>query len=137
MNFTLGFLLLVSAGKEIDVFWAFIALIRNPKYLIMGLYEPDMPLLHLMEYMTEFSLKKHMPKLYNRLKELDVQNSFWLTKWFMTLFLYNFPIKICERIWDYMLSEGLFGLVSLVVPIMKIFEKEFYIINEVEVFEYF
>lgn len=137
MNFTLGFLLLISGGKEIDVFWSFIALIRNPKYLIMGIYQQDMPLLHLMEFMTEHLLKKHMLKFYEKLQELGVLNSFWLTKWYMTFFLYNFPISICQRVWDFMLVEGIFGLISLVIPIMKNFEKKFQAINELEALEFF
>lgn len=45
MNFTLGFLLLVSGGSEIDVFWCFVTLVKLPKYHIIGMYEPGMPLL--------------------------------------------------------------------------------------------
>jgi len=45
MNFILGFLLLVSGGCEIDVFWCFVTLVKIPKYLIIGMYEPEMPLL--------------------------------------------------------------------------------------------
>lgn len=43
----------------------------------------------------------------------------------MTLFLYSFPVEICIRIWDFILLEGIFGLVKLIIPIIKVFEKDF------------
>ena len=45
MNFPVGFLLLVSGGCEIDVFWTFVNLFKEPKYMLIGLYESQMPLL--------------------------------------------------------------------------------------------
>jgi len=43
MNFILGLLIMVSGGSEIDVFWSFVSLVRNKKFLIIGLYEDGMP----------------------------------------------------------------------------------------------
>lgn len=53
MNFVLGFLILVSGGNEIDVFWAFITLVKRTKYLLIGIFSESMPLLHFLEYITE------------------------------------------------------------------------------------
>lgn len=125
MNFVIGFLLLVSGGDEIDTFWAFLQLVKRSKFLMIGLFTEDMQLLKFMEYLTEQFVKKEMPKFYNKFKELEVPNSFWMTKWYMTLYLYNFPVNICLRIWDFFISEGIFGLISIIVPILRVFEKDF------------
>ena len=66
-----------------------------------------------------------MPAFWNKFQELEVPNSFWMTKWYMTMYLYNFPVNVCLRIWDYIMVEGIFGLVYIIIPILKIFEKDF------------
>lgn len=66
MNFILGFLIMVSGGSEIDVFWTFISLVRNSNFLIIGLYEEHMPLLKFLEFITEKKMKKHMGKFYDK-----------------------------------------------------------------------
>lgn len=55
----------------------------------------------------------------------NIPDSFWLTKWFLTLFLYNFPVRICSRLWDYLITNDIFSLVKLMVPILDIFKKKF------------
>jgi hypothetical protein len=137
MNFVLGFLLLVSGGDEIEVFWSFITLVRRSKYLMIGLFDREMPLLRFIEYVTEEYLVEKLPRVINKFRELEVPNSFWMTKWYMTLFLYNFPVNICLRIWDFFLVEGIFGIVALIVPIMRIFENDLANMEAIDVLEFF
>jgi len=35
----------MSGGNEIDVFWAFISLVKRTKYLVIGIFEENFPLL--------------------------------------------------------------------------------------------
>lgn len=55
----------------------------------------------------------------------DIPDSFWMTKWFLTMFLYNFPVKICARFWDYIIANDIFAMISLFVPIMDVLKNEF------------
>ena len=55
----------------------------------------------------------------------------------MTLFLYNFPISLCIRIWDYFISEGVFALITLIPPILTIFENDFCQYESIEIMEFF
>ena len=63
-----------------------------------------------------------MPDLHDRFEEAGVLPSFWLTKWYMSIFLYNFPVGICLRIWDIFIKDGLFSLISFIFPIMAVFQ---------------
>jgi len=63
-----------------------------------------------------------MPKIIEIFDELMVPSGFWLVKWYMTMYIYAFPVNVCIRIWDYVLAEGIFGLVSIILPILKNFE---------------
>ena len=66
MNFVLGLLILVSGGNEIEVFWAFRALVQNPEFLIIGLFEDNMPLLKFLEFIGDDLMKKKMNNLYKK-----------------------------------------------------------------------
>ena len=68
---------------------------------------------------------KKLPTFIQKFDEIGIPPSSWLSKWFMTLYLYSFPVEICIRIWDFILLEGIFGLVKLIIPIIKVFEKDF------------
>lgn len=55
----------------------------------------------------------------------DIPDSFWLTKWFLTLFLYSFPVQICSRFWDYIITNDIFSIVKLIIPILDVFKTVF------------
>ena len=62
MNLPLGFLLLVNGeGNEFDIFWAFIKLLKKPKYLLYGLFEHDMKFITFLEYVTEDLIEINLP----------------------------------------------------------------------------
>ncbi len=133
MNFVLGFLILVSGGNEIDVFWAFVQLVRRTKYLLIGVFLESMPLLSFLEFVTENLLEQKLPKFNKKFQDLGIPPASWLSKWYMTVFLYSFPVNICTRIWDFFLLEGIFGLVKIVVPILKVFYTDFLAMDGLDV----
>lgn len=128
---------MVSGGNEIDVFWSFVSLVKNKKFLIIGLYEPGLPLLRFLESVTMKVMEKEIPHIVDKFQELCVPSGFWLLKWFMTMFTYAFPINICLRIWDFILCEGIFGLVYIVIPILKSFENLIMEFDDLEDLEQF
>jgi len=42
----------VSGGNELEVFWSFVNLLKEPKYLLIGFYDKSMDLLFFMEYIA-------------------------------------------------------------------------------------
>jgi len=53
MNFILGFILLINGANEPEAFWMFKVLAEHPDFMIMGLYETQLPLLGFLEYLTK------------------------------------------------------------------------------------
>jgi len=51
----------------------------------------------------------------------------------MTVFLYSFPTKICKRIWDFFICEGIFSMIKLIIPIVNVFLDEFLEMDSIEV----
>lgn len=58
-----------------------------------------MPLLNFLEFMTLKVAEKYIPEIIETFDEICVPTGSWLIKWFMTLYTYAFPVKICLRIW--------------------------------------
>lgn len=124
MNFLVAFLLLVSGGNELESFWAFITLARDHRFLMMGFFEKGFPLLKFYIYMFYEMLESEMPTLHDHLKQQQVLDELWLLKWFFTIFLYSLPAKQVIRIWDFILAEGLFGLIKISLGLLKVVEKD-------------
>lgn len=125
MNFIMGFILMINGAREEEAFWMFKVLAEHPDFMLMGLYENDLPLLKFLEYVAKKVLTENCKELIEFFDQNDIPDSFWLTKWILTLFLYNFPVKICSRFWDYLLTNDIFSLIKLFIPILDIFKKEF------------
>lgn len=51
--------------------------------------------------------------------ELGVSDEIWVFKWFMTYFLYSFPMEVVEQAWDAMLMLGGIGLVYFAFAIVE------------------
>ena len=43
MNFLVAFLLLISGGNELETFWLFVAIARNPEFYVLGMFESNFP----------------------------------------------------------------------------------------------
>ena len=53
-----------------------------------------------------------------------VPDALWLNKWFLTLFLYTFPLGLCIRIWDNILADGTKFIFKVALAILKLTEKD-------------
>lgn len=58
------------------------------------------------------SLHNH---LYNNLM---LDDAIWIFKWFITCFLYSFPVEVIKYVWDVMVERGGLGLVYFGVAIV-------------------
>ena len=127
MNFMAAFPLMISDGNEKETFWFFSALLERQKENICfdglkGFYEKDFPLLML--YMKVFNdlFKEWIPELHCHFQNLGIIESLWVQKWFMTCFLYSFPLGLCIRMWDNILAFGTRFIFNLSLAILGLLE---------------
>mmetsp|Transcript_22430 Transcript_22430/g.22226 ORF Transcript_22430/g.22226 Transcript_22430/m.22226 type:complete len:256 (-) Transcript_22430:5-772(-) len=96
MNYVMGFLLMISGGREVETFWLFVALTEGQSETftpgIEKLYTEGFPLYFEFEQAFEGMFKENVPELQAHFDELDFKGPIWLQKWFMTMFLYSFPL---------------------------------------------
>ena len=59
LNVIIGILLLVSGGKEIEVFWMFIILAMEDKYYYKGIFDKEFTLVKLFVHFFNETLKKN------------------------------------------------------------------------------
>jgi len=117
-------MLLINGGNELEAFWMFITLARDQRFMLMGLFEKDLPLLDFYIYTFYELLQKEMPAVFEHLKEQQLPDQMWLLKWFMTMYLYSLPSKYVVKIWDFILQDGLLGIVKIALGILNFFEAE-------------
>eukprot|EP00029_Vermamoeba_vermiformis_P006937 TRINITY_DN2860_c0_g1_i1.p1 TRINITY_DN2860_c0_g1~~TRINITY_DN2860_c0_g1_i1.p1 ORF type:complete len:699 (+),score=132.14 TRINITY_DN2860_c0_g1_i1:64-2160(+) len=92
--------------EEEEVFWMLIQLCEHQKFLMKGKWEDGFPLLKRSFFVHGKILEKQLPKLYNHLEKQNVHKSYYLTKWFIKLFLDTFSFEVVMRIWDIFFLEG-------------------------------
>jgi len=91
---------------------AFCLLVRlMNQYHLREMFIQDMPGLHLHLYQFERLLEDLEPALYCYLHRKGVAPQLYATQWFLTLFVYRFPLQLVLRVYDLILSEGLEGAI--------------------------
>ncbi|KAF2209336.1 hypothetical protein CERZMDRAFT_61453 [Cercospora zeae-maydis SCOH1-5] len=99
---------------------AFTLLVRlMSKYDIRSMFTPDMRGLHLRLYQFERLLEEHEPAVYCHLKRRNVDPQLYATQWFLTLFVYRFPLQLVLRIYDLVLSEGLTAILKFGIVLIQ------------------
>jgi len=124
MNYIVAFLLLVNGGKDEEAFWMFVSLARDHRFLAMGLFEKQFPLLEFYTFIFYEILQHKLPDLYKHIKSQNFPDLLWLFKWFLTIFLYSFPPKQVLRIWDFILVRGLFSMIQVALGVVEFIEKD-------------
>jgi len=66
---------------------------------------------------------------------MNIPDEAWITQWFLTLFVYSFPLEIVIRFWDIILTSNIFMIIKISVAIIKHFEniivtKDLFELNE-------
>lgn len=96
MNYVMGFILMVSGGNEEETFWFFVALAQgNESHFTPGIeqfYTEGFPLYYQFVEHFENIFENQLPEVKAHFDELDFSGPVWLQKWFITLFLYSFPL---------------------------------------------
>jgi hypothetical protein len=69
-----------------------VSTMAHPQLMCLGLYEDGFPLAHLYCDMFWKVLQKIDPELYDCLKLIGAPDHMWIFQWYLTFFLYSFPI---------------------------------------------
>jgi hypothetical protein len=88
------------------------------KYGMREMFIRDMPGLHLQLYQFERLLEDFEPAVYCHLHRRGVDPNLYATQWFLTLFVYRFPLSLTIRIYDLLLSEGLGAILKIAIALM-------------------
>jgi len=92
---------------EADAFWLLVAVMRDEgKYRLRGIFSRDLALTKLRCYQVNRLLERLLPRLSHHFNEENVDPFLYSSKWFLTIFAYNFPFAAVVRIWDVYLNEG-------------------------------
>jgi hypothetical protein len=90
----------------------FVHLAINRRYLILGLYEDGFPLSYIYTLIFKNMLKRTDSQLYNHLyNDLMLDESMWIFKWFITYYIYSFPLNTIKYVWNLVIEIGGIGLV--------------------------
>ena len=137
-----GFILLVSGGKEHDTFWFFYAILEkthnlNPFDGLASMYEEGFPLY--MQYVQVFNelFEEYIPDLYDNFQMEGIPNEMWLQKWFMSCFTINFPMGLCVRIWDNLMAHGTKFILNVSLALLYLMKDELITLDMGGINEYF
>ena len=92
--------------EEEETFWTLMQFMNSPKYNMAGMFQEGFPLLHANLEIFETLLRHKYPKLEQHVQGEGILPIMYAEKWFITLFLYNWPYKVAVRIWDVFLYGG-------------------------------
>ena len=118
VNFVVGYLLL-SGYDANDAFWLFVHMVMNRRFLLLGLYEDGFPLANIYTNIFKNMLRRLDGTLHNHIyNNLMLDEAMWIFKWFITCFIYSFPLEVVKYVWDVVVERGGLGLVYLAVSIV-------------------
>ena len=120
---------MVSGGQEKETFWFFYAILEKSHQQIpfdglSGFFEEEFPLL--MQYLSMFKdlFEEYIPELHSHFENEMLPDQLWIQKWFMSCFLYSFPMGLCIRIWDNLLAYGTRFLFNASLAILYLLKEQ-------------
>jgi len=125
LNYIVGFLIhMIGPEYEEDIFWIFSALMNFEPYLFRNFFKGDQlrGYLHICKYVDDY-FAEHEPEISATFEELGISCTLFGQNWFHSLFGCDIRPPDISRLWDYIILEGLDGLVRLGLAVC-IIEKE-------------
>ena len=113
MNFIMGFLLEISGMEEFETFNFILNFFKKRKNLYFGLYEDGLPLVHFLKFSFHKLLIKENPKISQAIKQMDLPDELWITKWIISFFSFSVTKDFLIRIFDFLMVVDMFGLVYI------------------------
>ncbi|CAD8213508.1 unnamed protein product [Paramecium octaurelia] len=121
MNFVCALTLIVSGCDEHKTFQCFMQMLTNEKHLLCFNFCHDMPMHFFFTKLIHHLIRKKFPKL--NLK--NVNDSLWISKMILSLFIYVFKLDDCIRCWDYLMVRGMIrGIPELILGFIDVTYKQ-------------
>ncbi|KAI8913519.1 rab-GTPase-TBC domain-containing protein [Gorgonomyces haynaldii] len=115
LSFCIGPLLMVQM-TEIEAFAILVRLLEDNmspsntlgsmNYALRSLFTPDMLGLHIVMYQHSQLVKELLPLLDQHFTDHGITTTMYCSQWFLTFFVYSFPIELVFRIFDIMLVDN-------------------------------
>ena len=128
MNYIVAFLLSITEDEE-DSFYLFLSLLIYTDY--GSLFSEDLEKLKKYFYVFERLINIFLPELYSYFLDNNINVSYFISPWFITLFTDAFPHisnlsepKIIMRIWDLFIFNGWNSIIKIGISIIKHFESK-------------
>ncbi|CAD8167046.1 unnamed protein product [Paramecium octaurelia] len=121
MNYIVGFSLIVSGGKEEEVFWLIHFINTNPLFLWWEIYRVNF---HYTKALCQVFLKnfnEQLPGLYQHFQDEGISEQQYIWQWILTQFLYTFPIDNVIYFWDFILATDIFSIIKISIALLKEF----------------
>jgi hypothetical protein len=103
---------------EETAFWAFVVLLSNERYNMRSLFDPESEALQQCLQCLQTCLTRRHPDLASHLARHGVDMSMFAPQWFLTLFIYRFPLPFGFRFWQAFLAEGVSAVVRVGVALL-------------------
>lgn len=122
---------------EEDAFWLLVSVLSDEgKYKLRGNFSKDLWLTQQRCAQMDKLVELHIPRLHEHFKEEKVTPFLYCSKWFMTLYTYNFPFEAVVRIWDVFLNEGIKIIFRVGLQCLKNDEERFLELHDGPLFTY-
>ena len=133
MNYVASFLISFINDEE-EIFYLFISLIYNTNY--GELFLNDFEKLKKYFYFFERLLQIYLPELYLYFMNSNINVSFFISSWFITIFTNSFTEqnygkkpKILMRIWDLLSIKGTKSFLTTAISLIKYYESKLLSLN--------
>ena len=121
INFIAGYLLEINDYNELETFYLLISLFSknfDSNFNIRGFFIDNFPLLKCYLYIFDNLLEKEIPDLKKYISKNEIPHEAWIGKWIQTLYTICLPSYLNFRVWDYILSTGLFFIISFSISLI-------------------
>ena len=138
INFITGFLLEMNDYNELETFYMLISLFSknfDTNFNIRGFYIDNFPLLSCYLYIFDHILEKENPEFQKFITKLEISHEAWIGKWIQTLYTICFPPYLNYRVWDNILSTGLYFIISFSISLINHISKD--LMNLEDAFDFF
>lgn len=118
INFLAGYILIAGFDDQ-NAFKVLVRMALHEKLMVIGLYEDKFPLNRLYCAVFWKLLEKRQHSTALKIKLANVLDQIWIFQWFMTFFLYSFPVEFVKKFFDYIICKKQFALVTLALGIVN------------------
>ena len=134
MNFIVYYLLNISNGNEIDVFYLLMSIFSQTfsnKFGMRGFYIENFPLLYTFSNIFDKKLNLYFPKVYRHFKQINFSSLSWISFWMQQIYVFVFPDEILLRIWDYFFVYGTNFLISFGLGLVEVLQYKILQIDDI------